>query len=132
MTRVIDNVSYARDLFVEKRIFRRVGEYVIERETMDTILGLFLTGDIPEDITVTLDDNKCFNVILPTSMQTAKKFIRLRTFSFLKAYKYKISRGKVFITNINAYAIIKFLSAGTEYKDIIFNEEDNTYTLIRF
>ena len=129
----IDNISYARDLFSEKRhTSRTVGEHVIEKDALDTILGLICLGFIPETISVeTYDNDSKVQILVPK----CKKFIlnaivyerRLASYPILKDFKFRTLKNDIKVYNIDIVSILKILSSGTTYKSV--TKSDNDYIM---
>jgi hypothetical protein len=128
----IDNISYARELYTHNIRQKSRGEYVINRDTIDTIIGLFCTGHIPETLDVKIIDNKCELTIYNTKGFIFEDLInirRLASYSISKDFKYKFRKKNILISNINIIAILKLISSGTTYGEII--QKENEYILIR-
>jgi hypothetical protein len=126
MCYTIDNVSYAREIFLENRQIRNVGEHVIKKDALETILGLICVGTIPELASMKIEYNKSnepvAEIIIPAMDDLLfYKLIyekKLSSYAILKNIKFKKINGKIKISNIDICKILMILSSGTCYSNI--------------
>jgi len=136
MCRLIDNVSYAKETFLESRRIKTFGEFVIEKDALKTVVGLICTGSIPETITMKIEHNNLSEPVAEVIVPDTNELIfcrksyerKLSSYVFLKNFKFKSIKEGIKISNINISEILNLFSPDVCYSDII--EEGDEYRLI--
>ena len=127
---LVDNISYARELFIEHKRIENLGEHVIEKSVLDTILSLLCTGYVPEDVNVNFNDKSIAELEFPKVNIGLSYYLygrNLASYVLVKNFKIKIKEEKIIISNINVSSLLKLISSGTQYNNI--SCKGNNYVL---
>jgi hypothetical protein len=131
----IDNVSYAKEIFIKNKRIEKLGEHVIKKDTLETIIGLMCVGFIPELSSMKIEHNEFDELIAEITIPAIDNLIsfkmnyenKLSSYVILKDIKFKSYKENVKISNINIRKILMVLSSGTFYSDI--DKEGDEYRL---